>query len=301
MAGYCLAMDVGGSSIKYGRIGPDRELTEQGKVPTPLRDPEAYIDALAGVYEQFKGRVEGIALSVPGAIDSEKGVCITSGALELPRNFPLVELLEARCGVPVTVMNDAKAAAMAEAAWGALADCRDGAVIVLGTGISGALIKDGQVHMGCHYTAGEFSNIALDMDLDCPEHLWFGLNGTRRLVTSAAYARGVSPEGVNGEMVFAWINEGDEAVCRALDRFTATLALMARNLQLIFDPEKIAIGGGISRQPKLMESLQKNLDHLNRMSAPSGMPEPQVVTCKYFNDANLIGAYAYYARTRGQQ
>lgn len=301
MEEYCLAMDVGGSSIKYGRISPDRELTEQGKIPTPLQDPEAYIDALAGVYELFKGRVQGIALSVPGAIDSEKGICITSGALGLPRNFPLAELLEDRCGVPVTVMNDAKAAAMAEAAWGSLAGCRDGIVIVLGTGIGGALIKDGRVHMGCHCTAGEFSNISLDQEVDCPEHLWYGLNGTRRLVTSAAYARGVSPEGIDGETVFGWINEGDEAVCRALDRFTATLALMARNLQLIFDPEKIAIGGGISCQPKLMESLQKNLDHLNRMSANSGMPEPKVVTCKYFNDANLIGAYAYYTCTRAIQ
>lgn len=301
MAGYCLAMDVGGSSIKYGQIGPSRELTKQGKVPTPLHDPEAYIDALAEVYELFKGQVEGIALSVPGAIDSERGICITSGALELPRNFPLVQKLEARCGVPVTVMNDAKAAALAEASWGALADCKDGIVIVLGTGIGGALIKDGQVHMGCHFTAGEFSNVALDENVDCPDHLWFGLNGTQRLVTSAAYARGVSPEGVNGETVFRWINEGDERVCQALDRFTATLALMTRNLQQIFDPEKIAIGGGISRQPKLMESLQKNLDHLNRMSACSGMPDPQVVTCKYFNEANLIGAYAYYTRVHAAQ
>ena len=294
-------MDVGGSSIKYALASPDRHLTEHGKVKTPHDDRGAYLDALAEIYRPFRGRVEGIAMSVPGIIDSEGGLCKTTGALGLGEDFPLVQELEARCGVPVTILNDAKAAALAEASWGSLAGCASGIVIVLGTGIGGALIKDGQVHMGCHYTAGEFSNIALDMDLDCPEHLWFGLNGTRRLVTSAAYARGVSPEGVNGEMVFAWINEGDEAVCMALDSFTLTLAGMIRNLQLIFDPERIAIGGGISRQPKLMESLQKNLDHLNRMSAPSGMPEPQVVTCKYFNDANLIGAYAYYARTRGQQ
>ena len=85
----------------------------------------------------------------------------------------------------------------------------------------------------------------------------------------------------------------------ALDSFTLTLAGMIRNLQLIFDPERIAIGGGISQQPKLMESLHKNLDQVERMAARHGMPRADVVTCKYYNDANLIGAYAYYVQRQG--
>ena len=141
-------MDVGGSSVKYALIGPDRSLTEHGKVPTPHDDRAAYLDALAGIYAQFRGRVEGIAMSVPGIIDSEGGVCKTTGALGLGEDFPLVQELEARCGVPVTIANDAKAAATAEAAWGSLAGCSSGIVIVLGTGIGGALILDGKVLAG---------------------------------------------------------------------------------------------------------------------------------------------------------
>ena len=73
MAGICLTMDVGGSSIKYALIDADRNLTEHGKVPTPHRSRSAHLDALAGIYQQFRGRVEGIALSYPGIIDSEAG------------------------------------------------------------------------------------------------------------------------------------------------------------------------------------------------------------------------------------
>ena len=299
MAGICLTMDVGGSSIKYALIDADRNLTEHGKVPTPHRSRSAHLDALAGIYQQFRGRVEGIALSYPGIIDSEAGLCKTTGALELGLDFPLVQELEARCGVPVTVMNDAKAAALAEASWGALADCADGIVIVLGTGIGGALIQDGKVRMGRHFSAGEFSTISMDEHVETIEHTWCGLNGSSRLIATAACAKGVDPASINGEDVFRWVNEGDPAVCMALDQFTATLARMIRNLQLIFDPERIAIGGGISQQPRLMESLRKNLDYHQRMAAGYGMPEAQVVTCKYFNDANLIGAYAYYVQRRG--
>ena len=74
---------------------------------------------------------------------------------------------------------------------------------------------------------------------------------------------------------------------------------MIRNLQLIFDPERFAIGGGISQQPKLMESLRRNLAQVERLTARHGMPRAEVVTCKYYNDANLIGAYAYYVQRRG--
>lgn len=299
MAGICLTMDVGGSSVKYALIGPDRQLTEHGKVPSPHGSRSAHLDALAGVYERFRGRVEGIALSYPGIIDSEAGICKTTGALELGLDFPLVQELEARCGVPVTIMNDAKAAALAEASWGSLEGCADGIVIVLGTGIGGALIQDGKVRMGKHFSAGEFSTICLDGHVENADHTWCGLNGSSKLITTAAFARGVDPAGINGEDVFRWVNEGDEAVCMALDSFTATLAVMIRNLQLIYDPERIAIGGGISQQPRLMESLRKNLAHHNRMAAIYGMPEAQVVTCKYYNDANLIGAYAYYVQRRG--
>ena len=119
-------MDVGGSSIKYALAGPDRHLTEHGKVKTPHDDRGAYLDALAEIYRPFRGRVEGIAMSVPGIIDSEGGLCKTTGALGLGEDFPLVQELEARCGVPVTILNDAKAAALAEASWGSLAGCEIG-------------------------------------------------------------------------------------------------------------------------------------------------------------------------------
>lgn len=292
-------MDVGGSSVKYALIGPDRSLTEHGKVPTPHDDRAAYLDALAGIYAQFHGRVEGIAMSVPGIIDSEGGVCKTTGALGLGEDFPLVQELEARCGVPVTIANDAKAAATAEAAWGSLAGCSSGIVIVLGTGIGGALILDGKVLAGRHFAAGEFSTLCLDNHHDDIFHTWCGLNGSSKLITTAAYAKGVDPAAVNGEDVFGWVNAGDQAACMALDSFTLTLAGMIRNLQLIFDPERFAIGGGISQQPKLMESLRRNLAQVERLTARHGMPRAEVVTCKYYNDANLIGAYAYYVQRRG--
>ena len=292
----CLCMDVGGTSIKYALIDSALELREYGKVKTPYDGVEAYLQQLSEIYQQFSGRVEGIGMAVPGRISPE-GVCLSAGALKYADGLDLSGELQKRCGVPVSVMNDAKSAALAEAKWGALSDCKDGAAIVLGTGIGGALIKDGQVHMGVHYSAGEFSFISLSGELDDPSSMWYGQNGNFRLIRMAARAKNLPEEEISGEDVFRWVEEGDPLACQALDRFTAVVARMIFNLQMIYDPERIVIGGGISRQRSLLAYIQKNLDFCHQMLGLD-MPKAEVTTCKFFNEANLLGAYANFLNTR---
>lgn len=293
-----LCMDVGGSSIKYAVIDSTLNFYARGKVKTPYEGLDAYLDALTGIYqecrEQEADTLCGIAMSVPGVIDSRSGICITGGALEdFVELLPLGRILEERCGVPVTLMNDAKSAALAEVTWGSLADCQDAVVIVLGTGIGGALIKDGEVHMGKHFSAGEFSWIMMGQDFDMAQESWAHHNGNQRLVSLAAAAKGLKPEGLTSYDVFQWCEAGDEAALWALDKFTKDIAWMILNLQSIYDPERFAIGGGISTQPLLLESIRKNLKYYHTV-CPFPIPEPEVTTCKYFNDANLIGALGYF-------
>lgn len=288
----CLCVDVGGTSIKYALIDSSLELREYGKVKTPYEDVETYLRCLCDLYRPFTGRVEGIAMAVPGRISPE-GVCLSAGHLKYADGLDLAGELRKRRGVPVTVMNDAKSAALAEAKWGALSDCKDGIAIVLGTGIGGAIVKDGQVHMGVHYSAGEFSFVSMWGELDDPSSMWYGQNGNFRLIRMAARAKNLPEAQVSGEDVFRWVEEGDPFVRKALDRFTAVIARMIFNLQMIYDPERFVIGGGISRQPALLEYIQKNLDFCYQMLGEN-MPKAEVTVCRFFNEANLLGAYANF-------
>ncbi len=292
----CLCIDVGGSSIKYAKVDRKRNLTAYGKVPTPYDGVEAYLNCLEEIYRTYKSQVSGISLSVPGIIDSQNGVCITAGNLRFADGLPLVSELKKRCDVPITIMNDAKCAALAESSYGSLSDCRDGVVLVLGTGIGGALIKDGQVHMGYHFAAGEFSFISMTDYVDQPSNHWSGISGNPRLVEMAARLKGVPASEVNGEMLFKWIKEGDRQMEKLFDEFTRMIARMIMNLQFIYDPERFAIGGGMSRQPMLMELIQKNLDYLYALY-PYKVPRAEIAVCKFYNEANLIGAYSNFVRS----
>ena len=84
----------------------------------------------------------------------------------------------------------------------------------------------------------------------------------------------------------------------ALDQFTRSIAHMIVNLQIIYDPDRFAIGGGISRQPLLLKYIQKNLDYFYSQFKWPGQ-SADVTTCKFFNDANLIGAYSYFLSRYG--
>ncbi len=290
----CLCIDVGGTAIKHGVIDSQLNLSCKGEVTTPYEGVEAYLDALEQIYRQAQDQVQGIAMSVPGVIDSENGICLSGGNLRFIENFNLAEELGKRVNVPVSVMNDAKSAAMAEARWGALSDCRDGIVIVLGTGIGGALIKDGKVHFGKSFAAGEFSFITLGENMDSADDTWAGRAGNPRLRRLVASAKGIEdPESITGFDVFAWAEEGDPLVLMALEQFTRGIAHMIVNLQVIYDPDRFAIGGGISRQPLLLKYIQKNLDYFYSQFKWPGQ-RADVTTCKFFNDANLIGAYSYF-------
>lgn len=293
MKDKCICIDVGGSSIKYGLIDNEINLYEKDSIKTPLDSLESYINCLCSIYEKFKEQAYGIALSVPGVIDSKNGICITGGHLKYIDNFNIVKVLNERCGVPISVMNDAKCAALAEVKWGALSDCNDGIVMVFGTGIGGAIVKDKKIHEGKHFSAGEFSSIVLNNEFDGYENQWFNVNGNIRLIKLVAKAKHIDENSINGYDIFEMANNGDEIVLKVIDKFTRSIANMIMNLQLIYDPDKFVIGGGISKQPILLEYINKNLDFYNSIS-DFIIPKADVCTCKFYNDSNLIGAYGNF-------
>ncbi|MBO1306261.1 ROK family protein [Enterococcus sp. 669A] len=290
----CLCFDVGGSSIKYALIDSNLNFSNYGKVPTPYDGVETYLTCLEEIFESFKDQVDAISLSVPGIIDSQQGICIDAGSLKFANGLHLVEELEKRCQLPVYIMNDAKCAALAESQWGALKDCSNGVVIALGTGIGGALILNNEVYSGSHNAAGELSYLSLNSHLDDTRNLQWGNIGNQKLLQMVSKVKNIKQ--VSGEQLFEWVEAGDQLVIQVLDHFTKEVARMIMNLQFVLDPERFAIGGGISRQPKLLEYIQKNLAYFYAVY-PHEVRKAEVVACQYFNEANLLGAYSHYLRS----
>lgn len=286
------AMDVGGSSIKYAVLDENRNKLDSGKVKTPSDPGNTVDDFYAAIDSIIPEDIDGIAMSMPGVIDSENGVALTCGALSAYYNCSNLELekrFSEKYHVPFYVGNDAKCGGMAEVGYGALTDVSDSVVIILGTGIGGCLIKDRKVHNGKHFSAGEVSLLLTSNQYPIDYHsMWAFTSGIGGLLSLVQKYLGTQDK-YSGEEIFAMANDGNEKVLAALDEFSFYVAGQLYNIQAIFDPERIAIGGGISAQPILIEKINEQYHKLFTSMTP--FKPVEVVACHFRNDANLIGAY----------
>lgn len=296
------AIDVGGSSIKYALLDENQNKLDSGKVKTPTngdvssgKNQYTVDDFYAALDTIIPENIDGIAMSMPGCIDSENGLALTGGALTYIVNEPVEKKLNEKYGVPVWIGNDAKCAGIAEVGYGALKDVDDSIAIILGTGIGGCLIKDKKVHNGKRFAAGEVSCLQTSNAYPSDYRgMWAMTSGIAGLLALAQKYLETDSQ-MSGEEIFELVNNGNEKAIAALDEFSFNVALQLYNLTVIFDPEKIAIGGGISAQPILIEKIN---EQYNKLFFPVFPVKPvDIVACHFRNDANLIGAY-YQLRTK---
>lgn len=290
-----LVLDIGGSAIKYACGNLDGTLSMQQEVPTPYGSLEELIDCIDCLKKKIDN-AKGIAISMPGVIDTKNGIAFTGGALQYIKDTLLVELLEKKCGVPVTIGNDAKCAGLAELGFGALKGVQEGLVLVLGTGIGGCVIVNGKVHGGKNFTAGEVSCIRTIANTDGNREFEFCARNGRFGLLKRVQEQLETKQEFNGKEIFAMACDGNEKVLKALEIFSDEIAAQIFNFQALLDFSKVAIGGGISKQPLLLEYINKSLD---KVFSYSGHPliQPEVVACKYFNEANLLGALYQFKDT----
>lgn len=298
-----MVFDVGGTEIKYSVMDEQLHRTDAGAVPTPQESQEDFLNVLYELYLPHKDEVCGIAMSLPGFIDAKAGVVRGGGKLLYNIGTPVGPLLSAKCGCPVVLENDGKAAAMAELGGGALVSCCNAAVFIIGTGVGGGVIANGKLVRGIHGTAGEFSFLNTNADT------WE--NGSKSVAMQCSTTalllhyrarKGLAPDApINGRLFFEAANAGEPEAVEVLEQFAKAVAVQIYNLTLLLDVEKVAIGGGISKQPLLLETIRRAYSGLYRnhpfgQEVIQGIPHAEILPCRFSSEANQVGAlYAYLA------
>ncbi|MBQ8914296.1 MAG: ROK family protein [Lachnospiraceae bacterium] len=299
-----LVFDWGGTFLKYAVVDKKANIIEKDKVPTPQptdnneADRKDFFNVIDDIVAGYKESVDGIAISMPGMIDISRGYTMTAGWLKYLTGMYLVDYMSTRYGLRVAVQNDGKCAALAEYWKGSLSDVKNGAVMVLGTAVGGGIIINGQLYSGRHFSAGEYSFMFLDAhNRGVFESTW-GNYGAKGLIREVCEITGDNPEILDGIELFKRADDGEEGVLKGLKNYTDILAVSLYNLNVLLDLDKIAVGGGISQQPLLMEYIKNSIDEFDCYNPlrkyDDYIPKPNVVVTKFNNDANLIGALYNY-------
>lgn len=286
---FVIGIDVGGQSSKLGVVDSGGTILAQCVISSLQADLDSYIgdltDAVRMLTEQVKekGSVRGIGIGAPNAN-------YYSGTIEYAPNLkwsyiggkpsivPFAQLISDKVGIPVTITNDANAAAMGEMAYGVARNLRNFIMITLGTGVGSGIVVDGRLVYGHDGFAGELGHTCAVRDgrlCNC------GLRGCLETYASAigvartaremlandkrdSLLRRLGAEKISSKDVYDAAKQGDE-LSLEIFRYTGTLLGNAfADFVKFSSPEAFVIFGGLSKSREffhdaLMKAMNDNL------------------------------------------
>jgi glucokinase len=264
----------------------------------------------AALESQPKRRISvtAIGISSPGPLDPRRGVVINPPNLKCWQNFPLAEKIAASRHLPARLDNDANAAALAEALWGAGAGYASVFYATLGTGIGTGVILDRRIYHGRTGAAAEGGHVSIDYHgprcacgkLGCIEALAAGPAVARRArerLDAGGPGRekllslaGGRPENVTAEMVGTAWHAGDKLSTEILRATADLLAIWLGNIVDLFEPDVIIFGGGMGEL--MSEWFGRIREQLPAWTINSRCREIPLVRAHYGEDSGIAGAAA---------
>lgn len=276
-----LIFDIGGSSTKIALVDDTGTIVKKAseKAKSSLRE---FIDMLDEKVEAaiLNYDIHGIGISSPGTVDAITGKVGGISALEYIHQYNFAMYLQDKYKVTVAIENDANCAALCEIYFSKITE-KNLAFFIIGSGIGGALVKDGKLLHGKSLEAGEFGYM-LFKDGD-------NLTNLSRLATLPNVKRIIAEKyniNSNTYEILDMYFKKKEPFYKEVSKMYEYLSMGIYNVHYIFNPDLIYIGGAISQDERFVVELK------NRMkSGIFAKANIEIRPVTYFNDNNLLGAY----------
>jgi glucokinase len=308
---WYVGVDIGGTTIKMAIINTYGEMITKWEIPTNIEDKGKHIttDICKAIFTKMdelnepKSKLAGIGVGAPGFINMDTGFIYKAVNIGWT-DFPLKDRLEVETGLPVVVDNDANLAALGEMWRGAGDGAKNLLAVTLGTGVGGGLIANGNILHGVNGMAGEIGHITSIATGGAPCNC--GKTGCLETIASATGIARIATEMVNentdselsailirkGKLtakdVFDCAKNEDKIALQVIDEVCFHLGLAIANLANAINPEKIVIGGGVSKAGDiLLRYLNK---HFKLYALPRVAEGAEITIATLGNDAGVIGA-----------
>jgi glucokinase len=308
-----IGIDIGGTKVAGGVVDETGAITHRTRRDTPHRStsPSVVENTIVESVEELLGHVDpaavvAVGIGAAGFVAEARATVVFAPHLSW-RNEPLRDALAQRIDLPISVDNDANAAAWAEACFGAARGESHVVVITLGTGIGGALIIDGHVQRGRHGIAGEFGHMQImpgGIRCECGNRgCWEQYASGNALVREARAMieagspvvadllsrLGGEPTALTGPFITEAAREGDPTARELLADSGEWLGIGLANLASAFDPGLFVIGGGVSAADEMLIGPAREAFR-RQLPGRGYRPEARIVRAVLGSDAGLIGA-----------
>jgi len=311
-----LGVDIGGTKVAVGLMNSRGQILHAGRAPMTARGSadqgfRAVLQAIDGVMPKARAAgVRAIGVCAPGWVESERGVLLSATNLPCWRNFPLARKIEKHYGLPTRLTNDASAAALAEAKWGAGSKYESIFYVSLGTGIGTAMVREGEIYHGRPGGGCEGGHMSINFNgplcgcgkRGCVEMYASGTaisTRARRLLRQSHNSRsqilkiaGENISNVTTETVIKAARSGDPLATQILQEAAGHLAIWLGNIIDLLEPEVIIVGGGIGR---IITSYRARIRRtLENWAINPGAHRVPILDARYGSQSALAGAAAQW-------
>lgn len=310
---YYMGIDLGGTNIAAGIVSEDLKIIAKGSVPT--RRNGEYPEIIKDMAELAKKLIIEAGLTTedigyigigsPGVCDRENGILLYANNIKFI-DVPMVKEMQKHISLPIYIENDANCAALGESVAGAAKDVSDSVTITLGTGIGGGIVINKRIFAGFNGMAGEIGHTLLVFDGElCTcgrKGCWEAYGSATALIRQTRIAAEENPDSeinrlvdgnldlINAKTAFDAMRLGDKTGIMVVDNYIRYLAEGIANIIVFLQPEKIVIGGGVSKEGEtLLKPLRKVVKE-NLYYKKDDVPQAEIVKAELGNDAGIIGA-----------
>lgn len=317
-ADLVLGVDIGGTKVAVGLVDSDGKIllrhrgpmTSDGDAAAGLSAVLAVVDAVMTDSAAAGHAVRAIGLSSPGPVNQRRGIVLNPPNLPCWRDYPLVAEVERHTRLSARLENDANAAALAEAVWGAARGASSVFYVTVGTGIGTGVVLDGKIYSGGRGAAAEGGHVTIDYRGErcgcgkrgCIETLISGPALARRARQRLGHPQHQASKiltlaegnlkAVTAEIVAEAERAGDPLAHDLLCATADYAAVWLGNMIDVLDPEVVVIGGGMSELfAAWFDYIQKKLPDW------SINPHAREITLRraaYGEDSGIAGAAALW-------
>ena len=309
-----IGIDIGGTKTLYALFDEAFEVVAEEKLPTTPKKPSASgftraftreVKSLIGKARRHGMSVRAIGIGCAGDIDMRNGVVRSSPNLPFLDGYQMCRALRKLSDAPAYVANDVVAGLYGEFRRGAAKGARHVMGIWIGTGVGGAVIIGGRLHLGVKGRAGDIGNYVLhagDTGLEAPrkeriDHVAsrYAIAGVAASMAAKHHApqlragAGTDVSDIKAGDLAEAIKKGDKAVEKLVRHRTRVLGLALGNLVDFLNPDLIVLGGGlVEAMPRLIKrEIRKSID---AHATPKAARAVKVAVAKLERHAINVGA-----------
>lgn len=302
---YTIGVDLGATFVKIGLVDDRGKVYFRRKIETPVspsisprRTPsssnknlliDAIINNIKDIIKVSGKKVCGAGIGVPGPVDSKKGIIHYFPNIKGWEEVPLKSILEKKSGLHFELDNDVNAMTLGEFVFGAGKSCNNLVCLTLGTGVGGGIIIGGKLYRGGSMCAGEIGHMPINEA--GPECNCGGIACLERYIGNRyilRQAKRVFGSKITLEAITSLAKKGNKKAVAIWTDVAEKLGVALVGVINLLNPDKVVIGGGVSKSGSLILNPLKK--QIKARAMKDQAKHVKVVLAKLGADAGIIGS-----------